>query len=345
MILVTRVFVPTNVLLRSKQYLMYNRAGTHAHANVPSVCPFAMTLATEHLHTDEHLEVAPWRMITGFDLAGDYSMALDEALLESVIAGGAPVVRFYTWRPATLSLGVNQSSREVNAGECARRGFSLVRRLTGGRAVLHQHELTYSIIARENDPRVSGGVIESYRKISAALVDGLCMLGVDVSLAEPSLALYRVVSASRRQPVALNESVEEEGSHGAVCFDVASAYEIIVGGRKLVGSAQARRGGAILQHGSILLDIDWDAWASVFAYATEAGKQRAYAKLPARMTSLKHELGRTASPAEVRTALTESFERVMRISLQPSVLSGAEEAETLRLAREKYGAEAWTMKT
>ena len=114
-------------------------------------------------------------------MPGDYLMALDEVLLESVIAGGAPVVRFYTWKPAALSLGVNQPIGEVDPEECERRGFGLVRRLTGGRAVLHQHELTYSVIARENDPRVSGGVIESYRKISAALVAGLRSLGVEVS--------------------------------------------------------------------------------------------------------------------------------------------------------------------
>src|SRR2546423_6510006 len=109
-------------------------------------------------------------------------MALDEALLESVIGGGAPVVRFYTWQPATLSLGVNQPLGEVDAEECVRRGFGLVRRLTGGRAVLHQHELTYSIVVSEGDPRVSGGVVESYRKISTALVEGLRSLGADVTL-------------------------------------------------------------------------------------------------------------------------------------------------------------------
>ena len=106
------------------------------------------------------LPLAEWRMIASHDMPGDYLMALDEALLESVIAGAPPVVRFYTWQPATLSLGVNQALREIDRQECEQRKFMLVRRLTGGRAVLHQHELTYSVIAREHDPRVSGGVIE-----------------------------------------------------------------------------------------------------------------------------------------------------------------------------------------
>lgn len=306
-----------------------------------------MTLVSDIRETEDNVQglpVAEWRLVVGYDLPGDYLMGLDEALLESVIAGGPPVVRFYTWRPATLSLGVNQPLREVDPEECERRGFGLVRRLTGGRAVLHQHELTYSVIARENDPRVSGGVIESYRKISAALVEGLRSLGVDVSLAAPSKAMFRSMVAARRTGVAggeLAESVEVDSSYGAVCFDVASAYEATVGGRKLVGSAQARRGGAILQHGSILLDIDWDAWVSVFAYASAAGKERAYSKLPTRMTSLRHELGRAVSPEEVQSALIGSLERLMRVSLTPTRLSEQEQSEAMRLVRDKYGAESW----
>jgi lipoate-protein ligase A len=210
--------------------------------------------------------------------------------------------------------------------------------------VLHQHELTYSVIARENDPRVSGGVIESYRKISVALVEGLKGLGVKVGLAEPNRALYRAMAASRRQIDGGDDSGEAEGSHGAVCFDVASAYEITAGGKKLVGSAQARRGGAILQHGSILLDLDWDAWVSVFAYASEAGRQRAYGKLPTRMTSLRQELGREVTAEEVQERLARSFEEVLQIDLTRGDLSEVEEASTRELAREKYASEAWTRK-
>jgi lipoate-protein ligase A len=243
---------------------------------------------------------------------------------------------------------VNQPLREIDLEELARHGFGLVRRLTGGRAVLHQHELTYSVIARENDPRVAGGVIESYRKISAALVDGLRSLGLEVSLAEPSKAMFRAMAAARRANAAdLDERADEieSAGHGAVCFDAASAYEVTVGGRKVVGSAQARRGGAILQHGSILLDIDWDAWVSVFAYATPAGKERAYSKLPTRMTSLSAELGRPVGAQEAQAALIESFERVMRLNLLPSELTANERLESERLAIEKYGAEKWIAKS
>ena len=301
-----------------------------------------MTLIGNRPQLEAPQATEPWRLLVHTDMPGDFHMALDEVLLESVIAGGAPVVRLYTWQPATLSIGVNQAVGEIDREEIERRGFGLVRRLTGGRAVLHQHELTYSVIARENDPRVSGGVIESYRKISAALVEGLRLLGLDVGLAEPNKALYRAMAASRRQTEA-DDSLES--SNGAVCFDVASAYEITAGGKKLVGSAQARRGGVILQHGSILLDIDWDAWVSVFAYASDAGKERAYTKLPTRMTSLRHELRRVVYFEEVMAALARSFPEALGIGLTTAQLSVEEDAATHRLIREKYGADAWTLKS
>ncbi|MDQ3927781.1 MAG: lipoate--protein ligase family protein [Chloroflexota bacterium] len=268
-------------------------------------------------------------------------MAVDEVLLESVIAGGPPVVRFYSWEPATLSLGVNQPMGEVNRDSCRALGFELVRRITGGRAVLHQHELTYSLVARENDPRVSGGVVESYRKISLALVAGLRTLGVDVALAPPDRAMYRALAPSRRHHE-LDEPAET--GHGAVCFDATSAYELTAGGRKLVGSAQARRSGVLLQHGSILLDIDWDAWVEVFSYATEAGKQRARRKLPTRMTSLKQELGSPVSPGAVEAALRQSLQEALQVSLERSGLSAIEETSARRLAAEKYAGEAWTVR-
>src|SRR5205814_609887 len=155
------------------------------------------------------------------------------ALLESVIAGGPSCVRFYTWDPTTLSLGVNQPLGEVRPEECTRRGYGLVRRMTGGRAVLHEHELTYSVAIREKDPLVSGGVVDSYRKISAALVAGLRLLGADVELAPPSRELHRALSQARRAED-LGELTNSE--LGAVCFDAASDYELTARGRKLVGS-------------------------------------------------------------------------------------------------------------
>jgi lipoate-protein ligase A len=284
------------------------------------------------------LPVTVWRVVEQYGLGGAYNMAIDEALLESVIRGGQPAVRFYTWSPPTLSLGVNQSAGEIDAVACEETGFGLVRRITGGRAVLHQHELTYSVVAPENDTRVSGGVLESYRKISVALVEGLRSLGVDVELSPYN----RELMASLRRRTTDDGLQDMENSHGAVCFDAASAYELTVHSKKLVGSAQARRGGAILQHGSILLDVDWEAWASVFSYASEVGRERALRKLPTKMTSLKQELGRDISPLEVEDALKVAFERTLQVSLEAGGLTEEESAVAQRLAREKYRSKEWT---
>jgi lipoate-protein ligase A len=326
-------------------HIVYNNSGVsmrQVRTLTTSFC--AMKLAYEALGNLSHpgaLKIDTWRLIASGALPGAMNMALDEALIESVIAGGPPVLRFYTWEPATLSLGVNQSLGEVDAEECARRGFGLVRRLTGGRAVLHQHELTYSVVARESDRRVSGGVVESYRKISEALVAGLRSLGADVALAAPDRRLHRALAQAMRNSD-LGELAVDEGSHGAVCFDAASDYELTASGRKLVGSAQARRGGALLQHGSILLDVDWDAWVSVFRYRTEEGRKRAAQKLPTRMTSLKKELGRNVSAEEVVHALKQAFESVFEIGLDRGEPTEAENAAARRLAIEKYGNEVWT---
>jgi lipoate-protein ligase A len=147
---------------------------------------------------------------------------------------------------------------------------------------------------------------------------------------------------SLRRVTSLAEEGESTEGSSAVCFDAASAYELTAGGKKLVGSAQARRGGALLQHGSILLDIDWDAWVSVFAYASEAGKRRAYTKLPERMTSLRQELGRAVSPQEALGALVPAFEGVLSVSLEAAAMDPIEEAAAWKLAVEKYGSDSWT---
>jgi len=300
-----------------------------------------MALFTEN-QTAPGAELATqWRLIIDGALDCALNMGIDETLLESVIAGASPIVRLYSWQPSALSLGVNQPLGGIDQAACARRGFGVVRRPTGGRAVLHQHEITYSVIAAANDPRVSGGVVESYRKISAALLNGLGRLGIVASLAPPNPALHQALIDGRRADS--DEDLDwSDGSHGAVCFDAASDYELTAGGRKLVGSAQARRQGALLQHGSVLLDIDWDAWASVFSYRTPAGRERALLKLPTRMTSLAEQLGRQVSFDEAANALKNGFATALRIDLEPGELSTPEMENAVKLAREKYQNPAWT---
>jgi lipoate-protein ligase A len=166
---------------------------------------------------------------------GARNMAVDEALMDVARDGGV-ALRFYRWDPPCLSLGRNQAARgryDLDAAD--RRGIEVVRRPTGGRAVLHDRELTYSVVAPSG---LWGGLRESYRRINRALLRGLAGLGAEVGAAEPG--------PEGRAP----------GPGRRACFRDPLPGEIVAAGRKLVGSAQWRRDGALLQHGSLLLHDD-----------------------------------------------------------------------------------------
>lgn len=159
-------------------------------------------------------------------------MAVDHALMAGARAGGA-VLRFYGWDPPCLSLGRNQRARERFRGaEGGSGGVDVVRRPTGGRAVYHHEEITYAVAAPAG---LWGGLRESYGRVNAALRRGLELLGVPVALQE--------TRPGRRAP----------SPDGRACFRDPLPGEVTAGGRKLVGSAQWRKDGALLQHGSILL--------------------------------------------------------------------------------------------
>src|SRR5439155_18887308 len=177
-----------------------------------------------------------WRLLLDKPSSGAWNMAVDEVLLDGVAAGTAPpTLRFYEWTPPCLSLGYFQPFDVVDLDGCRALGVDVVRRPTGGRAILHDRELTYSIVLPAAVLGQDGGVLPSYYRLSLALQDGLRRLGVPATLAPASAAPSTAV-------------------HGPACFDRPSAHEILLNRRKLVGSAQVRRGGAILQHRSILVE-------------------------------------------------------------------------------------------
>ena len=183
------------------------------------------------------MPAAAWTFVDSGERTGTENMALDESLARSLAAGeGGPVLRIFRWRPWTISLGYNQHAAELDAARCAADGIDIVRRPTGGRAILHAEELTYSVVMRTG----RRSVLQVYNEISGALVRGLALYGVDVALqkSQPDFpAAYRSVTS-------------------VPCFTSSARYEIEWEGRKLVGSAQRRFGGpdadAVLQHGSIL---------------------------------------------------------------------------------------------
>src|ERR1700676_942022 len=172
---------------------------------------------------------------------GEANMVRDLALLDATARGEIPgAVRLYGFRPACLSLGRMQPMTDVNLEACARDGIDIVRRPSGGRAVLHDQEVTYAVVCRSTDREFGGRVLDSCSRIHGAVAAGLALLGVATA------------------PRALPTDIRRDARAGAAiadCFARPAAHELLDGrGRKLVGSAQARRGGALLQHGSVLLD-------------------------------------------------------------------------------------------
>src|SRR3990172_5066992 len=169
-----------------------------------------------------------WRLLISPPAMGRRNMAIDEAIREAVAAAMAPpTLRFYAWDPACLSLGHAQPIDVVDEGGLVVERWDIVRRPTGGRALLHTDELTYSIAARDSLPGLTGGVLPSYRTLSRGLLARLERLGV-----RPDARALPVVGQSDR----LNP----------VCFEVPTAYEITGGAQQLAGSAELGRRGAIL---------------------------------------------------------------------------------------------------
>ena len=256
-----------------------------------------------------------WRLLLHGSADGATNMAIDEAIGTLVAEGASPpTIRFYSWSPATLSLGKNQPLSEINLEACKAAGYHVVRRPTGGRAVLHAREITYSVAASPSDPRLAGGVLDAYRRLSLGLIEGLKLLGVEVEQAGPEARAGEDVSAA--------------------CFEVPSAYEISVGGKKLIGSAQRRTQGFVLQHGAIPLGGDVTEIAE-FLNLDEEGKAVLRKLLRNRATTLAEVLGSEVSFHRAAVALATGFEIALNLDLQVGELTSREEALTLKL-RDKY---------
>jgi lipoate-protein ligase A len=273
----------------------------------------------------EEYPLATWRLLNTGSADGATNMATDEAILTAVTEGRSPpTLRFFAWQPPCLSIGYNQAMEEVDITACQQAGVDVVRRPTGGRAILHTDELTYSIVAPQDEPQVAGGVVESYRRLSAGLVRGLRLLGVDVAQAGAGHGQDADVSAA--------------------CFDAPSAYEVTAGGKKLVGSAQVRRRGAVLQHGSLPLQGDITRICRYLVVPSEGRRQALRQELWARATSLELVLERLVLFAQVVEALVRGFSEALNLYLEPGELSQHELALVQRFRREKYTAEAWNFR-
>ncbi len=233
-----------------------------------------------------------WRYIdTGANIAA-YNMAVDEEFLARAQAGeSTPVLRLYTWDPPAVSLGRFQKMTEaVNVDACREHGFDIVRRITGGRAVLHRNELTYSIVSSIDNPLFPSNVQGTYRVIAAGLLAGLRNLGIPAEMVSRGSRHSRLVNSHAKDPA---------------CFSSPSWYEIVVNGKKIIGSAQRRLSGAFLQHGSILISYD----PALDAEVIQGGGSGCG------VTSITQELGTEALLPEIKNAILAGFSGALGISL------------------------------
>lgn len=259
-----------------------------------------------------------------------YNMAMDEALLNFVSRGEIdPVVRFYTWDPATLSVGYFQRlKKEIDIDKVKEKGFGLVRRQTGGRGVLHDKELTYSVIVPESHPNMPSTITEAYRVISEGLLEGFKLLGFDA---------YFAIPRSKEE----REKLKQPRS--AVCFDAPSWYELVVEGRKIAGSAQTRQKGVILQHGSLLQDVDVDELFDMFIFKNDRLKEKMKKAFIDKAVAINDISDRHISIEEMEKAFEEGFKKGLDIEFKPLSLTENQLAE-VKVLEEKYRSEEWLYK-
>jgi len=267
-----------------------------------------------------------WRFIDTTVAGGYENMAIDEAIFLSCQQGAAPpTLRLYGWHPPSVSLGYFQKMETaVDAEECRRRGIDVVRRMTGGRAVLHHHELTYAVIAPENAHPFSPTVLETYMTIGSCLLNFFKQLGLNaqwVALRDK----YRGAAVSKHE--------------SASCFSAPSWYEITVGGKKICGSAQKRGNGVFLQHGSILIDNDPELLAALLI--SKKGKDAFLREIDSSTTSLSRHLTGMIDVQDLGEKLLSSFQKTLGVTFSRGRLTAAELQLKEVLLREKYQTVDW----
>ena len=251
-------------------------------------------------------------------------MAVDESILEHIYRGRSnPTLRLYSWSPPCLSLGHAQSFKDVDVKQLHAQGWDVVRRVTGGRAILHTDELTYSVTGSAEEPVLAGTILESYNRLAQALLYAVQSLSVPVEMKE-------------------YEDGHSQQKLNPVCFEVPSTYEITVNGKKLVGSAQARKKEGVLQHGSLPLFGDLTCICDALVFENESARQNAKDRLLARATTVESVLGVAPTWESAAQAFVEGFEAKLGIQFERGELSQSEIHRAEELVKEKYAHPSWT---
>jgi lipoate-protein ligase A len=253
-------------------------------------------------------ESASWRLIIDGDLPGARNMARDVAILEAVFEAEAPpTLRLYGWNPPCLTLGRHQGPEAAGFDFCLAEGIDVVRRPTGGRALLHHLELTYAVAAPLGKGPLPRGLQDAYRRICGALVRAVQALGVDAELTGGDVNL------------------KLPGPQSTVpCFEAPAGGEVVVRGRKLIGSAMRAHGSAILQHGAILIDWDGRLQAGSMGLPDDSS-------LRPRITTIRDELGRDLERSKLEQTLVEVIAENLGIGFQPDRPSDAERSREQQL--------------
>src|SRR6266568_6869825 len=268
-----------------------------------------------------------WRFVNTGNGEAAFNMALDEALLLLHEAGATPpTLRVYSWSQPTLSFGYAQNTQqEVDLAACRAQGVAVIRRPTGGRAVLHDQEVTYSVVmplALDDGPHT---ITEHYRRIGMALAAALQSLGIPVHLARP-----QVRTAPVRTPAS------------PACFAALSRYELSAAGKKIVGSAQKRAQRALLQHGSIPLWMDRQRLFQCLRVLPEhraALVQAAYTT----MGAVNEVAEQPVSLAALHAALRQGFRTTFGVELIDMPISPEEWRLAQHLRTTKYLTDAWNL--
>nr|WP_099156839.1 biotin/lipoate A/B protein ligase family protein [Virgibacillus ndiopensis] len=252
-------------------------------------------------------------------------MALDELLLNWHGAGKIPpILRFYQWSDPSLSVGYFQNvEKTIDFAAIDHYKIPLVRRLTGGSAVLHHDELTYSIIIAENKSYIPASVREAYYVLSKGIFEGYANLGITVDYAE---------------------KIESSKNRSAVCFERPALYELMANGKKISGNAQTRKQGVLLQHGSIPRSFNERMLFDIFHFPTEEIRTRKRHAFATKATTIGQETAKQISIDTMKNAFKKGFQTGLNIELFPIELTSDQWNEVYQLAETKYSTDEWNFK-
>jgi len=254
-------------------------------------------------------------------------MALDEAILTSYAEERGEfegTIRFYRWNPSAVSTGYFQAIEEVlDLKECKRRGIDFIRRVTGGGAVYHDYEgeLTYSLITPQSNKLIPQDILKSHELVCKALIAGLEQLGITATFST-------IPQTNQRRK-------------NALCYARESLNDLTVGGQKISGNAQTRRKGVVLQHGTLIRQVDVEKMISVLQVSDKKIRDKMIKSVRAQVCSLEEVLGKEVTFPELRDAIIQGFEKVLEIELIPSDPTNEEIDLAHHLAQNKYSSNEW----